>query len=300
MVDYLKEFDGGYSDLFLKLKKQRDFQRLSRKHGLDDPATWPTLRKTIVLKLADLQGDFSQAESMMATEDRQGGLNNQVLSAEKTREKGRQLHARLAWQMDELRQMLRLIDEMKAVLEEVSREHALTEETDIENKAGQSFPGQVLLVDAKDLIVKSQADAYFRIPSKLLSENTRLTIFNQIFSRWEALPRQDLAFKSGDTAKLIAYDDDKLYFESPEGAVSLARPDDEFALVTYAAQLEAAREALSGGTRAEKESLQAEVNELEAALSLNQSRIAEINWYEARLGIKVPQSEQLELKLADE
>lgn len=299
VVEHLKGYDGGYSDMFVKLKKHRDFQRLSRKHGIDDPAVWPTLRKRIALKLADLQGEFSQAESMMAAKDRQGGLNNKVVSAEKTREKGRRLHARLVWQMDELRQMLRLIDEMESVLENVSREHALTDEINIENKAGKSFPGQVLLIDGKDLIVKRGEVGYFRIPARLLSTDMKLEVINKVASPWQALPDRAPAFVSEGTVELVAFDDSRLYIKSSlEGLVTLTWPEDESILVSYAAELEAVREALAESEREEKEALQAEVSDLEAALRLNQSRANEIQWYASRLGVNVPVSDEVALKVA--
>lgn len=297
VVEHLKEYEGGYSDLFDKLKENRDFQRVSRRHRIDDPALWPALEKRFVLKLAALQGDFKQAESMMQIKDRRGGLSNQVISAEKTREEGRQLRDRLDRQMEELRQMLRLMAEMEKVLKNVSREHALTDVITLANQENQAFRGQVLFIDGKDLIVKREDESYFRVPSKLLSEGTKLTIINQALSAWEELPGQELELESGETIGLIAHNDSMFYVEhDPEGLVAMSRPEGEMVFASYAAQLEAAREALSAGDREEKEELEQLVSDLEAGISLNQSRISEIQWYEARLGTEVPQSEQIELK----
>lgn len=286
----IEESDGSFSDLFVELKKHPHFLHLSQKHALDDPAGWPELRRRFVLKLAELQGQFSEAKSMMAARDSRSGLNDKVNSAEKTREKGRSLHDQLLRQMYEYRQMLRLIEEFETAFEALSADGALTDEISIENKAGQGFPGKVLFVDGNDLIVKRQGDEYFRVPSNLLSEKTKLMIINGAFSGWQELPGLELELDEKDVGELIAYSDSHLYInDSTKGVFSEPRSDDETVFVSLAALLESAREALASGTK-EKNAIQAEVDELQQALLLNQSRLETIQWYESRLGIEIPES----------
>jgi hypothetical protein len=296
VAGHLQKSGGGYTDMFLRLKDDRDFRGLARKHGIDDPAVWPSLRKRIVLQLADLQGDLGQAKSMMAVQDRRGGLENEVVSAEKTRAKGRQLRDRLVLQMDELRQTLRLMDEMESALQKVSREHALTGPITIENKAGQAFTGQALLIDGNDLIVKRGEAGYFRVPTALLNERTKYTVLDAVVADWEALPARTPEFDADGNAVLVAFDDARLFVDvETEGLALVPQPEEENALVPYAAALEAAREALSAGDREERVALEEKVATLEAALKRNQSRLSKIDWYASRLGIDVPESQAVAL-----
>lgn len=289
VVKILEENNGDFSDLFVNLKENRDFALMCQKHRLDDPATWPVLRKRFVLNLAELQENLSQAESMMAVQDKRGGLNNQIVSAEKTRAKGKALRNKAAVQMDSLRQMLRLIGEFEAVLREVSENHALTGEISIKNKAGQGFPGKVLLVDGQDLIVKRKDAGYYRIPVRLLDESTVQAVWDPVFTEWKELPGVVKNDESADlnAGELIAYSDSHLYIEDRyEGFVAEKRSDSEFVFVPFEEQLEAGNENL------EKD----EIQKLQEAMELNQSRVASIDWYDSRLGIEVSESERKEAR----
>jgi|GEM_PF-2687707 hypothetical protein len=294
LVENLKNPVGGFSDLIVKLKKHPEFSRLCEKHGLDDPAVWAALRNRFVLNHASLQGYLSEAESMMEIKDRRSALDDKLISAEEIRAKGRDLRDQLAPQMDELREMLRLIDEMEAVLEEVSRDHALTGEISIENKSGQSIAGQVLLIDGKDLIVKRGEAGYFRVRSSMLSDRTKRQVMEEVFTEWPELPEigADDAFNDEDSGELIAYDESQLYLKNDSGEFFYEqRSDSFFSFMPYEQQLESAREAIAIKTN-RKDPEPSKVEILENALALNQSRLATIDWYEDRLGLKLTESER--------
>jgi len=297
--DQLEKQGGDFSDIFLNLKQQQPaFRYLCRKHRLDDPAVWPTLQQRFVLNLAELQGQMSQAESMIATKDTRGGLNKEVISAEKTRAKGRNLKASLERRMDEMRQMLRLIEEFQTAFAELSAEGALTGQIELANKAGQSLTGQVLFMDGNDLVVKRADNSYFRIPAHLLSEATKLAIFEAIVGPWEELPgmAQDTGIADKNAGKLIAYSDTHLYIEDRfEGFVSVARSGSEFVFTPYAEQLEAA-EATLAKENLDREAYRSLMETLRAGRSLNQSRVETIEWYESRLIMEIPESERKEAK----
>ncbi|PXA03918.1 hypothetical protein DDZ13_09775 [Coraliomargarita sinensis] len=295
---FAEKHDGKYTDLFISFKNQPDFRRLCRKHRLDDPAVWDTLRQRFVLNLAELQGRLSDAESMMATPDKKGGLNKKVISAEKTRTRGKELKDALVTQMDEMRQMIRLIDEFKLALNEMGPDQALTGEIDIENQAGQGFAGQVLFIDGNDLLVKRGEGAYFRVPSKLLSENTRLAILNELVSDWEALPEMDQESEVEDrnAGALIAYDDSHLYIDDRfEGFVSQARAESEFTFVPYKKQVELLKEEAAENSR-NRDYYEQKMETLKNGYSTNQSRVEAIEWHESRLGVAFPESDREEAK----
>jgi hypothetical protein len=290
---------GDFSDLILNMKQQADFSRLCRKHRLDDPAVWPELRKRFVLNIAELQGQLNDAKSMMAARDTRGGLNNEVISAEKTREKGRQLRGVLVKRIDEMQQMVRLIDEFKAAFAEMSDEQALTGEMSIENQAGQSFPGKVLFVDGNDLLVKRENVGYFRIPSKLLSEKAKMEVLESVYGSWERLPElvQDDEIKDKNAGELIAYSDTQLYIDDRfEGFVSVPRSESAFIFTPYEERMKSIREEFESNPSRDKSEVQETVNKLKEGFETNQSRLKAIDWYESRLGIEIPESERKEAK----
>ncbi|MFU8848511.1 MAG: hypothetical protein ACNA77_07320 [Opitutales bacterium] len=280
---------GDYTDFFVKLKLHPEFARLAEKHRLDDPAQWTILHSRFVLNLAELQGMLTQAKSMMEAKDRRSGLDGKMVSSESVRERGRARHEILVKQMDELRQMLRLIDEMESALAEVG---PLVDKIDLENKAGQSLVGQVLFIDGEDLIIKRAEASYFRVPSAMLNYRTKLKLMTEIFSEWGELPGMKLdpyAEEGEDREELIAYDDARLFIKEPsQGVFSRQRNEGELSFVPYATQLESAREVLSQADRKDREIHQATVDALEKASALNQSRVETIQWYESRIGFELP------------
>lgn len=281
--------EGDYSDFFVKLKQHPEFGRLSEKHRLDDPAKWTELRSRFVLNLVELQGSLTEAESMIEAKDRLSGLDGKMVSAEPVRERGRARREALVKQIDELKQMLRLIDEMENALAKVS---PLIGKIHLENKAGQSLVGQVLFFDGEDLIIKRAEANYFRVPSEMLNYRTKLSLLNEVLSEWEELPGMNFdpyAEEGEDREELIAYDDARLYVkDSVQGVFSEARAELEDRFVPYAVQLDSAREVLSQVDRKDQEIHQAKMDRLEKASSLNQSRVETILWYESRIGVEMP------------
>lgn len=283
--------EGGYSDFFVKLKGHTEFARLSGKHGLDDPAAWKTLRRRFAVNLAELQDSLVEAQSMMETKDQRSGLDDKLISAEAVRERGRAQHARAVEQMEELRLMLRLMKEMEAVLAKAT---PLTSQTNIQNKSAQGVTAQVLFLDGSDLIIKSAASTYFRVPAEMLNHRTKLNILNEIFADWQELPRIKIdpyAEEGEDRVELIAYNDSRLYIkDSVYGVYSRARSDNERHFVPYATQLESIREALSQADRKDIEIQQSKLDAIEQGRELNQRRLDTIQWYQSRLATKVPSS----------
>jgi len=290
----IEDAAGSYSDLFVKLKQHPEFLRLCEKHGMDDPARWATLRRRFVLNRINLQADLSAAESMMSITDKRSALDDRLISHEETRTKGRDLKDQLVKKIEELKQMLRLIDEMEAVMAAVSREHALTGEISIKSLAGPSIIGQVLLVDENDLIVKRGDDGYFRVPSSMLSASTKRQVIEAIITAWPELPEigADEAFNDEDAEALVAYDEAHLYLKDDAGElVTERRANKFFAFEPYQQQLESARE-VTPTKPSRKNPEPAKVKILEDALALNQSRLATIAWHEQRLGFELMQREQ--------
>lgn len=282
---------GEYSDFFVNLQEQPEFARLNEKHGLDDPAAWTTLRRRFVLNLVDLQGSLAQAQSTMAIEDKRSGLDGKLISAESTRERGRIRHAQVLQQMEELRQMLRLMEEMEAALADAA---PLTRQIKIRNKSGQAITAQVLLVDGSDLIIKSAEASYFRVPAEMLNHRTKLKILNEIFGDWQELPEMKIdpyAEEGEDRDELVAYNESRLYIkESTNGVFFKNRSKDERHFVPYATQLESARAALSQADRKDHDGHKSKIELIEQARALNQSRMETIQWYESRLAAEVPSS----------
>jgi len=282
----------------LNLRQNRDFRRLSDKHRLDDPAVWSTLQKRFVLNIADLQDVLVDAKSMMAAKDSRSSLNNEVVSAENIRAKGRQLRAETLYKMEDMRHMLRLIDEFQAAFEKAAADQAITGEISIENTAGQSFVGQVLFIDGKDLIVKRGEAAYFRVPAKLLSDETKLEILNEMTANWQALPEmsQEAEIEDKNAGELIAYSESHLYIDDRfEGLVGERRAKSEFTFVPYQEQMKQIREAATDN-RDERALLEEQAAKLKEGHLLNQSRIETIQWLESRLGLSFPESEREEAK----
>lgn len=298
VAKYLQDSGGGYADLFVKLKERDDFLRLCEKYKLDDPAAWSALRSRFLLKLSELQRQLGEAKSMMATPDARSGLSNEVVSSEKIRSKGSALYNKLSLEANEFQQSLRLIGEIGDVLEQVSLEYALTADISLESKTGQSLMGQVLFVDGNDLIIKRQDAGYFRIPSHLLSESTKLNLMNLMFSSWEALPEmcQDDDVKNLNSGELIAFSDTHLYIKDRfEGFVPQKRSDSQFVFVPYEEQIEAFKAANldKKKNRLERE---AELETLQKALALNLERVETIAWYASRLEVTLPESERKQSK----
>jgi hypothetical protein len=288
---------GDFSDLFVHMKAQPDFKRLSRKHGLDDPAVWPTLRQRFTLNLAELQGRMNEAESMIATRDSRGGLNDAVMSAEKTRAKGRRLKEVLDKQIEEVRQLLRLIEEFTVAFNEMGPEELLADEMELENKQGQSLTGQVLFVDGKDLIVRRKNAGYFRIPVNLLSEDTRMAILAQVYRSWDQLPELNLSPEAADknAGELLAYSDAHLYIDDRfEGFVCVPRSNHAFTFTPYEERIESINEEAKSARSRDRAEREALLEELEEALRINQSRIDAIDWHQSRLGVEIPESERTE------
>lgn len=283
--------EGEYSDFFVKMKEHSEFARLSGKHGLDDPAAWSTLRRRFVLNLEKLQESLDQAQSMIETKDQRSGLDDKLISAEAVRERGRAQQARVTQQMEEIRQMLRLMEEMESLLAEAT---PLTGQINIQNKSGQGVTAQILFVDGSDLIIKSAESAYFRVPADMLNHRTKLNILNEIFADWQELPQMKIdpyAEEGEDREELIAYNDSRLYIkDSVYGVYSRGRSEDERHFVPYANQLEATREVLSQADRKDKEIHQSEIEIIEQGRALNQTRLDTIQWYESRLSTEVPSS----------
>lgn len=281
--------EGEYSDFFANLKEHSEFARLNEKHGLDDPAVWSTLRKRFVLNLADLQGSLAQAQSMMEIEDHRSGLDGKLISAEAVRERGRVRNARVVQQMEELRQMLRLMDEMEAALAEAP---PLTGQINMQNKSGQTVSAQLLLLDGSDLIIKSGEATYFRVSADMLNYRTKLNILNEILADWNKLPEMEIdpyAESDEDREELIAYDESRVYIREPsQGFFSKERSEIDF--VPYTTQLKTAREALSQADRKDKEIHQNKIEIIEQGRALNQSRLRTIQWYESRLATELPSS----------
>jgi len=280
---------GSHNDYVQSLKaRSPEFSLLCEKHGLDDPAKWTMLRQRFVLNLASLQGELIQAESMIAIEDRRSALNGDLISSEETRVRGRAQRERVAQQMETLRQMLRLMDEMEAVLAAVSEGHGLTGEMEFENLDGQSIRAQVLLVDGSDLMIQRGADGFFRLPIKLLHESTRRAVIEAMVTQWTALPElaADDALNADDYGELVAYDTDFLYFRQGAGGLEYERrPDSYFSFVPYEEQLEKLRESASGNSKRRRSAVPDAVAVVEQAQALNASRLSTIGWYEERLGL---------------
>lgn len=291
----LAKQDGEFLDLFVNFKKNPRFRDYSREHRLDDPAVWSSLRRRFVLNIADLRGDLSTAEAMAATKDSRSSFTNQVVSSERTRAKGRLLKDKVSKEINNLRQMLRLIDEFEAAFEKAASEQALTSEISIENEEGQSFPGQVLFLDGNDLIVRRAQVGYFRILAKLLSGSTKQEVMDQDLADWEALPEmnQDPGVKDKNAGELIAYSDTHLYIEDRfEGLVSQLRSESDFIFTPYKELIKEAEEA-DIERRSDREEL---LKRLQEGSSLNQSRVETIKLYESRLSLQIPESERKEAK----
>lgn len=277
-VDQLVQENGGdFTDFFEDLKQNRGFLVLCQRHNIDDPATWPELRRRFVLNLAELQETLSQAESMMAAQDRRGGLNNTVVSAEKTRAKGKEMYDRTVAQMEMLRNMLNLIDRLETVMLAVDENYSLTDEINIENTTGTGFPGKILFFDGRDIIVKRKDAGCYRVPKYVLSDATIEEVIDPVMSDWEELPAlgiEDEEIEDQNAGDLIAYSDKYLYIDDRyEGMVAEKRRNSAFVFVPYEEQLENAEDELS------EEAIQ----ELNEAMETNKSRVADIEFYGSRL-----------------
>ncbi len=292
VAEHIQQHGGEFTDMFVNLKQHPGFARLSQRYNLDDPAAWPEVRRRLVLNHAQLQGNLDDAESMAAVTDRRSGLNQTVVSAEQTRARGRELKEQLSGRMETIRHAVRLIDEMDAVLENVSQQQALTAQMRLENEAGQSFTAQVLLIDGNDLIVKGQEGGYFRVPAHQLSKETRLQIMQQVLAAWEALPDlsldQEQEESDPDDRVLLAFGGEYVYLKQSDGrVVGERRSDSGFDFVPYSEQIESARESAARATQ-RRGAEPSKVERLESAQALNQSRLDAIERYEARLGLQYP------------
>lgn len=283
---YLEEVGGGYQDLFAKLNRHKVLSSLYAKHGLNDPAVWPALERRYTLRLAESSKQLTEAEAMIETKDRRSGLDGSIISAESVRAQGRALHDELSVEIAEMQQALRLINELKSVLQLVESEHALTNTITLSSVNAENMSGQVLLVDRNDLIVKHENGGYFRVPAEMLSQSTKLSVLDSIFSRWSALPHlvKDEEVAEKNAGDLIAYSDDLLYIiDRYEGLVSEDRADSQFAFVPYDELIDAlkADDTRNAYKTADKT---AQLKDYEEGLALNNMRIKAIAWYESRLG----------------
>jgi len=291
---YIKEAGGGYTDLFTKLKKHEEFKYLCAKYSLDDPGAWPALQRRFIPDLVDSSAELNKAKSMMETKDTRSGLDGRIISAESTRTAGRALYNKLSSEIIEMQHLLRLIDELKVVLERVASEHALSETVTLSSLTAQSLLGQVLLFDSNDLIVKRKDGGYFRIPARMLSESTKLNVLDSVFDQWSGLPHLVLDEQAieKNAGELVAYNENLLYIiDRFEGLVSENRAESQFTFEPYEDLIEVLK---ADDTRnADKADL---LKDYEEALALNNLRVEAIAWYESRLGTELIVSQREKAK----
>jgi len=231
---------------------------------------------------------------MMETKDTRSGLDGRIISAESTRTAGRALYNKLSSEIIEMQHLLRLIDELKVVLERVASEHALSETVTLSSLTAQSLLGQVLLFDSNDLIVKRKDGGYFRIPARMLSESTKLNVLDSVFDQWSGLPHLVLDEQAieKNAGELVAYNENLLYIiDRFEGLVSENRAESQFTFEPYEDLIEVLK---ADDTRnADKADL---LKDYEEALALNNLRVEAIAWYESRLGTELIVSQREKAK----
>jgi len=283
---FVAQNGGDFTDFFLELRAEEKLKAYFERYPMDDPAAWPELGRRFILNLAEVGDNLEEAESMVATKDRVGGLSGEVESAEKTRGKGRELRDLASERMALLKDSLKLIDQLRSILDGVAEQYAVTESIPIRSTSGQGFEGKILFIDGQDLIVSQEDGGFFRIPGERLGKSTLLAMGDAIFESWKPLEEvgpedPDLAELNG--GKLVAYDDDFLYLiDKFEGLVAEKRSESHFIFQPLEGQLGS-----GNGNGSE-----ADTAALKAALERNSERLEKIEIVKNRFGVELPLSER--------
>jgi hypothetical protein len=232
-------------DMFVKLSEDVGFLRISQEYGLQNPSQWPSKRLRASLKIDQLQVESNKGKSMMETRDTSSRLDGKRISALGVRVEGQRIFDEVRAKLDDSKHLIRLIDEMKALLDSHSGANAITGMIQIQNNAGSEFSGQVVTYDKRDLIVRNSDGKYFRVAFDVLSKATTEEVFQGFLDRFSQLPAMayNLALSDLNAGELIAYDDTFLYINDRfEGFVRESRTTSEFTFIPYEDRLEIVKE----------------------------------------------------------
>lgn len=170
-------------DFFVILKKDGAFKRLCDFEGIDDPGKWGRIRTKLARSNVRLAKEIQKAEGMMNARDGRSGLDGKRVSASRTRENGRNLFKKYSAERQDNQEIMRIINEMETILDEVRKNRALMSSTEIKNNSGSKLDGDIVLVDGQDLIIYINDTAYYRLPMSSLAEDTTVAVNEAIIKR---------------------------------------------------------------------------------------------------------------------
>ncbi|QYY36711.1 hypothetical protein [Ruficoccus sp. ZRK36] len=200
-------------DLFILLKQDPTFASWCRNYSLDDPSVWSSLLTRLELRNAQLMDKIEEAQSMSNTGDMRSFVSGRSLSKADIRARGEQLLRKSRRELEQNERVLNAVKDLQGRLDSLRHRQGLTDPMTLENAAGQSIEGCVVMLDGLDAIIYRSGDRYYRIALSALSVDTQETIYQSVFAQWDRLPSIPGLTMMPKNESSIAYDNAYAYVQ---------------------------------------------------------------------------------------